>query len=74
MAEQNRAARYFDDAFAAVVASVPQRDSVLLVYGEGLSHGAAAKVLACAETTVSWHVHEAKKRLKRLMREAEDEM
>lgn len=44
-----------------------QRDAVLLVYGEGLSHAAAADVMACAEATVSWHIHEAKKRLKALV-------
>lgn len=44
-----------------------QRDAVLLVYGEGVSHAAAADAMACAEATVSWHIHEAKKRLKTLM-------
>lgn len=43
-----------------------QRDAVLLIYGEGLSHGDASEVMGCAETTVSWHIHEAKKRLKQL--------
>ena len=54
----------------AAVRELPdkQRDAVLLVYGEGLSHAAAADAMACAEATVSWHIHEAKKRLKRLMR------
>lgn len=47
-----------------------QRDAVLLVYGEGLGHAAAAEVMAISETTVSWHIHEAKKRLKTLMRSA----
>ena len=47
-----------------------QRDAVLLIYGEGLSHAAAADVLGCAETTISWHVHEARKRLKVLLRDA----
>ncbi|TGV64060.1 RNA polymerase sigma factor, partial [Mesorhizobium sp. M00.F.Ca.ET.149.01.1.1] len=47
-----------------------QRDAVLLVYGEGLNHAAAAEVMAISETTVSWHIHEAKKRLKLLMRSA----
>lgn len=46
-----------------------QRDAVLLIYGEGLSHAAAADVLGCAETTISWHVHEARKRLKVLLRD-----
>jgi RNA polymerase sigma-70 factor (ECF subfamily) len=50
-----------------------QRDAVLLVYGEGLSHAAAAEAMAISETTVSWHIHEAKKRLKVLMRSAGDE-
>lgn len=47
-----------------------QREAVLLVYGEGLSHAAAADAMGLAEATVSWHVHEAKKRLKLLMRSA----
>lgn len=47
-----------------------QRDAVLLIYGEGLSHAAAGEVLGCAETTISWHVHEARKRLKVLLRDA----
>lgn len=50
-----------------------QRDAVLLVYGEGLSHSDAADALGCAENTVSWHIHEAKKRLKTLMRQAGEE-
>ena len=56
----------------AAVRQLPdkQRDAVLLVYGEGLSHAAAADAMACAETTVSWHIHEAKKRLKLLTRSA----
>lgn len=49
-----------------------QRDAVLLVYGEGLSHAKAADVMAISEATVSWHVHEAKKRLRVLVREAEE--
>jgi RNA polymerase sigma-70 factor (ECF subfamily) len=41
-----------------------QRDAVLLVYAEDLSHQEAAEVMGCAEKTVSWHLHEARKRLK----------
>lgn len=44
-----------------------QRDAVLLVHGEGLSHSAAAQAMGCAEKTVSWHVHEARKRLKQML-------
>jgi RNA polymerase sigma-70 factor (ECF subfamily) len=56
----------------AAVRELPdkQRDAVLLVYSEGLSHSDAADVMACAETTVSWHIHEAKKRLRALVRQA----
>lgn len=44
-----------------------QSDAVLLVYAEGLSHAQAAEVLNCSESTVSWQVHEAKKRLKQML-------
>ena len=44
-----------------------QRDAVLLVYGEELSHAQAAKVMGCAESTVSSHIHEAKRQLKGLL-------
>jgi RNA polymerase sigma-70 factor, ECF subfamily len=48
------------------VRSLPgqQRDAVLLVYGEDLNHAEAARVMSCSEKTVSWHLHEARKRLK----------
>jgi RNA polymerase sigma-70 factor (ECF subfamily) len=54
-----------DDLWAAV-AELPekQRDAVFLIYSEGRNHAEAASILNCAESTVSWHVHEAKKRLK----------
>jgi RNA polymerase sigma-70 factor, ECF subfamily len=50
----------------AAVRALPdqQREAVLLVYGEGLSHAEAAGMMGCREKTVSWHLHEAKKRLK----------
>jgi RNA polymerase sigma-70 factor (ECF subfamily) len=50
-----------------------QRDAVTLVYGEGLPHAEAAEAMACTEATVSWHVHEARKRLKAMMAEAREE-
>lgn len=62
------------EALWAAVAKLSdkQRETVLLVYGEGYSHAQAADALGISETTVSWHVHEAKKRLRVLMREAGD--
>ncbi|MGH1418633.1 MAG: RNA polymerase sigma factor [Hyphomicrobiaceae bacterium] len=44
--------------------SPKQRDAVLLVYAEELSHAQAAEIMGCSEKTVSWHLFEAKKRLK----------
>jgi RNA polymerase sigma-70 factor, ECF subfamily len=44
-----------------------QRDAVLLVYGEDMSHAEAAAIMGCSEKTVSWHIHEAKKRLRILL-------
>jgi RNA polymerase sigma-70 factor (ECF subfamily) len=43
----------------------PIREAVLLVVGEGLSHAQAARVLGCAETTVSWRLFQARRRLRR---------
>jgi RNA polymerase sigma-70 factor (ECF subfamily) len=40
------------------------RETVLLILGEDLSHAEAAKILGCAESTVSWRVHMARKHLK----------
>ncbi|HRD77749.1 MAG TPA: RNA polymerase sigma factor [Hyphomicrobiaceae bacterium] len=47
--------------------SPKQRDAVLYVYGEEMSHAEAAELLNCSEATVSWHLHEARKRLKTLI-------
>lgn len=56
------------ELWRAVRALPPQqRDAVLLVYAEDLSHAEAASILECTEKTVSWHLHEARKRLKTLL-------
>ena len=46
-----------------------QRDAVLLVYAEDMSHADAAEIMGCSEKTVSWHLHEARKRLKTRLQE-----
>lgn len=53
----------------AAVRQLPekQRDAVLLVYAEELSHAAAAEIMGVREATVSWHVHEARKTLRGLL-------
>ncbi|ASY56933.1 sigma-70 family RNA polymerase sigma factor [Sinorhizobium sp. CCBAU 05631] len=57
------------EALWAAVRALPEKqcDAVLLVYAEGLSHAVAADVLGCSEATISWHVHEARKRLRTLL-------
>ena len=42
-----------------------QKEAILLVFGEGLSHKAAARALGCAETTISWRIFQARKRLRK---------
>ncbi len=53
----------------AAVRSLPeqQRDAVLLVYGEELSHAEAGAVMGIREGTVSSHIHDAKKALRGLL-------
>lgn len=53
----------------AAVRTLPekQRDAVLLVYAEELSHAAAAEIMGIKESTVSFHVHEARKTLRGLL-------
>lgn len=50
-----------------------QRDATLLVYGEELNHADAAAVMGCAESTVSYHLHTARKQLKTLLGKSGDE-
>ena len=53
----------------AAVARLPGklRDAVILVLSEGLTHKEAAEVLGCAESTVSWRVFQARKKLKKYL-------
>lgn len=49
----------------AAVRDLPdgEKEAVLLVLGEGLSHKEAADALNCKESTISWRIHEARKKL-----------
>lgn len=49
----------------SAVARLPTayREAVVLVAGQQLTHAEAAKLLGVAEATVSWRMHEAKRRL-----------
>ena len=44
--------------------SARQRAAVVLTVYDGLNHAEAAKVLGCSETTVSWRVFTARRKLK----------
>ncbi|MEA3213173.1 MAG: hypothetical protein QOE70_6230 [Chthoniobacter sp.] len=43
------------------------RQAIVLVYYEGLNHAEAARICDCAETTISWRVFTAKRKLKRIL-------
>lgn len=45
------------------------KEATLLVFGEELSHKEAAEILGCAETTISWRIFQAKKKLKKYLQE-----
>jgi RNA polymerase sigma-70 factor (ECF subfamily) len=64
--EENHHADRVADALALLPEA--QRAAVLLVYFEGLAHGEAAKALGCAETTVSWRLMLARRKLKDLLK------
>lgn len=40
-----------------------EREALLLVHSEGFSHKEAADILGCKESTISWRIHEARKKL-----------
>jgi RNA polymerase sigma-70 factor (ECF subfamily) len=44
-----------------------QRAAIVLTIYDGLNHAEAAHVLSCSETTVSWRVFAARRKLKRLL-------
>lgn len=44
-----------------------QRAAILLTVYEGFNHAEAARVLDCSETTVSWRVFEARRKLKKIL-------
>jgi RNA polymerase sigma-70 factor (ECF subfamily) len=40
------------------------KETLLLVYGEGHTHGEAADILEVKESTISWRLHEVRKQLR----------
>lgn len=48
-----------------------ERAALLLVAGEDLSHAEAAKILGCMESTISWRIHSARRKLQHLIDKAD---
>jgi len=48
------------------------RTTVVLVLIQGLPHKEASEVLGCPEGTIAWRIHEARRRLKNVLREMEE--
>ena len=57
------------NAVQAALLKLPakQRAAIVLTIYDGLNHAEAARVLGCSETTVSWRVFAAKRKLKRFL-------
>jgi len=70
IAEQKVYARQVLDHIRAL--SEREREAIFLVFGEGLSHREAATAMTCQESTVSWYIHEARKKLKPLREPREE--
>jgi len=51
---------------------VKQRAAIILTTYDGLNHAEAAQALGCSETTVSWRVFAARRKLKRWLEPRED--
>lgn len=67
-AESSEEPQDFDEAAAALARLADDlREAIVLVFYEGLNHAEAARVLGCAETTVSWRIFKAKRKLKAIL-------
>lgn len=61
---------WLNEALAALEPGL--RETAVLVLAEDLSHAEAGAVLGCAEKTVSWRMHEVRKKLKALVDRLDD--
>lgn len=69
-ADDARRSAWLHEALASLEPGL--RETVLLVIAEDFSHAEAAEILGCAESTVSWRMHMAKKRLSARMDNDDD--
>jgi RNA polymerase sigma-70 factor (ECF subfamily) len=66
-ADDQRRSAWLTDTLQCLEPSL--RETVVLVVAEELSHAEAAEILGCAESTVSWRMHMAKKALRARLEE-----
>ena len=61
--------RSMHSQIVAAILKLPEKlqEATLLVFGEELSHGEAARILGCAESTVSWRIFQAKRKLRKVL-------
>ncbi len=72
-ADQRHDVERLDWLNEAVAALEPKlRETAILVLAEDLSHSEAASALGCAESTVSWRMHEVRKKLKTMVETIDD--
>ena len=64
---QKRGPEYLKLHEALQALSGDLREAVALVYFEEMNHREAARVLGCAETTVSWRIFQARRALKNIL-------
>jgi RNA polymerase sigma-70 factor (ECF subfamily) len=59
----------FHEQIVAAIHILPEKlkEATLLVFAEEMTHKEAARILGCAETTVSWRIFQAKKTLKKVL-------
>ncbi len=69
-AHENNEQQLYAKQVIAALHELPEgeRNAVILVLSEGLSHKEAGQILGCKESTVSWRIHEARKKLGALFR------
>jgi RNA polymerase sigma-70 factor (ECF subfamily) len=66
---ENQASQQVQSALLKLPAK--QRAAIVLTIYDGLNHAEAAQVLGCSETTVSWRVFAARRKLKRWLSQTE---
>ncbi len=64
--DNTRQAQQIQEALMKLPAK--QRAAIVLTTYDGLTHAEAARILGCSETTVSWRLFAARRKLKRLLK------